>query len=257
MVTGDINSDGYTDIIFAADMGGQVWRFDLDNSGSDTVISGGVIASLAGPGVDEHRRFYEQPDVSLIVDNGQVKFAIGLGSGYRAHPLSDVTQDRYYMFFTSNVYSPPATYTALTEADFEDVTTNLTPNLSAKSGWYIELETGEKVMARSKTVDGLVLFTTFKPNTGNSNSCAPSQGVGRLYAVSVYDATPKHNLDGVGTIANLTLADRRYNLVRGGIQPEPTLIFTGDDHPVLVVGTEKVEDINLINPVKRTSWQDW
>ena len=256
VASGDINSDGYTDFIFAVDISGQVWRFDLDNSGSDTVISGGVIARLADGDPDGHRRFYEQPDVSLIYRNGQVNYAIGLGSGYRAHPLSTVPQDRYYMFFVGNVYTPPTTYTALTETDFQDVTTDLTPDLSAKSGWYIELEDGEKVMARSKTVDGLVLFTTFKPNTGNADSCAPSQGLGRLYAVSVYDASPKHNLDGIDTIGVLTLDDRRYNLVRGGIQPEPTLVFTDDDHPVLIVGTERVRDIDLNNPIKRTSWKD-
>jgi type IV pilus assembly protein PilY1 len=257
VVSGDINSDGYTDIIFAADVGGQLWRFDLDNSGINTVVTGGVIAQLAGSGTDEHRRFYEAPDVSLIKRNGHVNFAIGVGSGYRAHPLSDVTQDRYYMLFTGNVYSPPATYTVLTENDLLDVTTDLNPNLSSSSGWYISLEGGEKVMARSKTVDGLVLFTTFKPNTGNSDSCAPSQGLGRLYAVNVYDARPKHNLDGIGALTDpLTLEDRRYNLVRGGIQPEPTLVFTEDDRPVLIVGTEKVKDIELYNPIKRTSWED-
>ena len=44
----DINADTLTDIVFAVDIGGQVWRFDLDNSGSDTVITGGVVAKLAG-----------------------------------------------------------------------------------------------------------------------------------------------------------------------------------------------------------------
>lgn len=257
LVSGDLNSDGYTDIILAVDVGGQVWRFDLDNSGSNTVVAGGVIAELSGAGTDEHRRFYEAPDVSLIKRNGYVNFAIGVGSGYRAHPLSTVTQDRYYMLFTGNVYSPPTTYTALTEADLLDVTSDLNPDMSSASGWYIDLDGGEKVMARSKTVDGLVLFTTFKPNTGNADSCAPSQGLGRLYAVSVYDARPKHNLDGIGALTDpLTLADRRYNLVRGGIQPEPTLVFTDDDHPVLIVGTERVRDIELYNPIQRTSWED-
>jgi hypothetical protein len=160
------------------------------------------------------------------------------------------------MLFSSDVYTPPTTYTTLTEADLQDVTADLAPDLSSKSGWYINLEDGEKVMARSKTIDGLVLFTTFKPNTGNADSCAPSQGLGRLYAVSVYDASPKHNLDGIGDLSNLTLEDRRHNLVRGGIQPEPTLVFTDDDHPVLIVGTEKVKDIDLYNPIKRTSWKD-
>jgi len=253
----DIDADGLTDVFFAADVGGQVWRFDIDNSGSDSVIKGGVIAKLAGTGTDENRRFYVKPDVSLLKrSNGQVVYAIGIGSGYRAHPLSTVTQDRYHMLFVDGVHTPPASYSTLTETDLLDVTNSLNPDLSGSKGWYINLEAGEKVMARSKTVDGLTLFTTYKPTTGNANSCAPSQGLGRLYAVSAYDARPQHNLDGVGTLGSLTTDDRSLTLVRGGIQPEPTLIFTKDDHPIIVVGTEKVADIPLHLPLERTSWED-
>src|SRR5690606_13701045 len=28
---GDTNGDGYVDVMFAADMGGQIWRFDVNN----------------------------------------------------------------------------------------------------------------------------------------------------------------------------------------------------------------------------------
>jgi type IV pilus assembly protein PilY1 len=257
VMTGDINSDGYTDIMFAVDMGGQVWRFDFNNSGTDTTITGGVVAQLAGSGTSEHRRFYVKPDVSLIKINGVVHYAVAIGSGYRAHPLSTVTQDRFHMLFIGDVYTPPTTYgSPLTESDLLDVTGNLSPNLSSSSGWRLDLESGEKVLATSLTVDGTVFFTTYKPDASPANSCAPSQGVGRLYAINAYDATPTRNLDGVGSLNSLTVTDRYKTLVRGGIQPEPRLIFTDGDHPVLVVGTEKIDDINLYNPVKRTSWSD-
>ena len=253
----DIDADTLTDILFAVDVGGQVWRFDMDNSGDDSVITGGVVASLAGPGADEHRRFYERPDVSLLKrSNGQLVYSVGIGSGYRAHPLSAVTQDRYHMLFIGDVYAPPVNYTLLTESDLLNVTDDLNPDLSGSKGWYINLESSEKVMARSKTIDGMTLFTTFKPNQGNADSCAPSQGLGRLYAVSTLDARPLHNLDGAGTLGSLTKADRSLNLVRGGIQPEPTLVFVKDSHPIIVVGTEKVAEIPLYLPTKRTSWED-
>jgi len=256
IMAGDIDADGYTDIVFAADMGGQVWRFDFDNSGSDTTITGGVIAQLAGSGANEHRRFYVKPDVSLIKINGVVYYALAIGSGYRAHPLSTLTQDRFHMLFIGDVYTPPSTYTAIDENDLVDVTSNLTPNVSSGDGWRLDLETGEKVLAASLTVDGTVLFTTYKPDSSTVNSCAPSQGVGRLYAINAYDATPVKNLDGVGTLNSLTVTDRYKTLVRGGIQPEPRLVFTDGDHPILIVGPEKVDDLDLFNPIRRTSWTD-
>jgi hypothetical protein len=77
-----------------------------------------------------------------------------------------------------------------------------------------------------------------------------------LYAVSSYDARPLYNLDGIGTLDSLTTADRSLSLARGGIQPEPTLIFTEDDHPVILVGMERVTDIQLYLPLQRTSWED-
>jgi len=256
VMTGDINADGYTDIMFAVDMGGQLWRFDFNNSGSNTTITGGVVAQLAGTGTNEHRRFYVKPDVSLIKINGVAKYAIAIGSGYRAHPLSTVTQDRFHMLFLGNVYTPPTSYTALDESNLLDVTNDLSPNLSTSSGWRLDLESGEKVLASSLTVDGTVFFTTYKPDSSLVNSCAPSQGVGRLYAINAYDATPIKNLDGVGSLNSLTVTDRYKTLVRGGIQPEPRLIFTDGDHPILVVGPEKIDDLDLFNPIKRTSWTD-
>jgi len=160
------------------------------------------------------------------------------------------------MLFIGNVYTPPTSYTALDENNLLDVTNDLSPNLSTSSGWRLDLESGEKVLASSLTVDGTVFFTTYKPDTSLVNSCAPSQGVGRLYAINAYDATPIQNLDGVGSLSSLTVTDRYKTLVRGGIQPEPRLIFTDGDHPILVVGPEKVDDLDLFNPIKRTSWTD-
>jgi len=256
VMTGDINADGYTDIMFAVDMGGQVWRFDFDNSGTDTTITGGVVAHLDSVSANGRRRFYNKPDVSLLKVNGSVKYAVAIGSGYRAHPLSTTTQDRFYMLYFDNVFSPQSTYTALDESNLVDVTSDLNPDLSSSSGWRMDLETGEKVLANSLTVDGKVFFTTYKPDSNVVNSCAPSQGVGRLYAVSAYNAAPVQNLDGTGTLENLALTDRYKTLTRGGIQPEPRLVFTDDDHPILVVGPEKIADLNLSNPLKRTSWKD-
>ncbi|MFT6639575.1 MAG: type IV pilus assembly protein PilY1 [Patiriisocius sp.] len=52
----DIDADGLTDRLYVGDMGGQVWRFDI-NSGheaGETLVYGGVMAKLGGQdnGVD-------------------------------------------------------------------------------------------------------------------------------------------------------------------------------------------------------------
>src|SRR5690606_1566364 len=51
----------------------------------------------------------------------QPHFTIAIGSGYRAHPLNEDTEDRFYVLRDYNVYSAPTSYTTLTEADLTDV----------------------------------------------------------------------------------------------------------------------------------------
>src|SRR5690606_18708175 len=67
----DLDADGVADRIYAADMGGQVWRFDIFNGEpASSLVTGGVIAQLGSAGLDsptlaEMRRFYYAPDVAL------------------------------------------------------------------------------------------------------------------------------------------------------------------------------------------------
>lgn len=69
----DISGDGLIDRLYAADMGGQIFRFDIDNNNDALLassISGGRIADLAGSGKADARRFYYPPDVALIAEDG-------------------------------------------------------------------------------------------------------------------------------------------------------------------------------------------
>ena len=60
----DINRDGYIDQMYAADAGGQLWRFDVKQYHSETddeLITGDVIADFSSSAVSAHRRFYNEP----------------------------------------------------------------------------------------------------------------------------------------------------------------------------------------------------
>ena len=68
----DTNSDGFSDRMYAGDMGAQVWRFDITNGNARaSLVAGGVIASLGSHDETTHlavnnRRFYNAPDVAAI-----------------------------------------------------------------------------------------------------------------------------------------------------------------------------------------------
>ena len=100
----DINFDGVIDYIYAADMGGQVHRVDLnpENSGESDLAKRVVTLAQLGTsdaaGIANHRRFHASPVVALSRREGGEPFLqVALGSGYRSYPLNMDTADRIFM----------------------------------------------------------------------------------------------------------------------------------------------------------------
>jgi type IV pilus assembly protein PilY1 len=260
----DINLDGFADMIFAADMGGQVWRFDISNgaAAASDLVTGGVIADIgADSDATNNRRFYTTPDIALVKQGAAKFLTIALGSGWRAKPTDTVVTDRFYVMRDSNWGSAPGTYTKLTESDLVDVTSNIDANAIAsdisggKKGWYITMEnTGEKVLSSSVTVNNQVIFSTYSPET-SSSSCSAAQGTGRTYVVSVFDGRPTINFDSTvsNDTNNLTKEDRAVTLQRSGIPPEATVLFAPD--PVVLIGPEMpLNDLPFGDIAQRTYW---
>jgi len=274
----DMNNDFFADHIYATDTGGRVWRIDLRNGNTaGTLATGGVIATLGGttvakPTPDSIRRFYNAPDTAVVRDKTSTYLHIGIGSGYRAHPLDESIHDN---FFSVRDYRP---FRLLTQTEFNaitpvtmaslvDVTDDLNPTIPpGAAGWRIELRKpawmGEKVLSESRTFSDTVFFTTYTPS-GNANACLPGRGLNKLYAVNVKDGRPVVNLDGVGSDQPLTLEDRVRNLAQGGIAPEIVFLFpdpnsctSGDCEPVYgFVGLEGIGGLNL-PPFIRTFWNE-
>ena len=89
----DLDGNGLADRMYAADMGGQVWRFDITNGQTAaSLVAGGVIAQLgaaglATPAVSDVRRFYYAPDVAFVNNDDYNFIHVGIGSGHR-EPLT-------------------------------------------------------------------------------------------------------------------------------------------------------------------------
>ncbi|GLZ84052.1 hypothetical protein Pres01_01030 [Metapseudomonas resinovorans] len=265
----DIDRDGVADQFFASDMGGQVWRFFINNgSDASSLVSpldsasgsadDGILANVipADTGSEtpaqlesKLRRFYNEPSVALLTVAGGKTLVVSIGSGYRGHPLDNGTADRFYSFRTP-IISSNASHTVLTESNLYDATDNLIQNgstaektaaasafASSPGGWYIRLtNTGEKVLSDALTFSGKLFFNTYEPTAAN-NSCKAVQGIGRAYAVNLYDATP------VSQEAGTTPSARADVLKAGGIPPRPIVLFPEGQSkdPVVCIGTECVE----------------
>ena len=262
----DTNNNGHTDVFFAVDVGGQVWRFDIDNTGFylnlNTRITGGVIADLHGGEKDElhNRRFYNTPDVAYARDAlGNRQLRINIGSGYRAHPLDTGTQDRMYSFVQP--LAKPINYTKVKIEELLDITTldteaeiaALTPAQRAKlnRGWYLDLNAaaGEKVLSDPFTFRGIVYFSTYTPPEEDTNPCnTPDFGTNRLYVIHVNNGLPVANLSDSNTQSTpsspddpLDASNRSIELATNGIAPTPDLVFSADGAQI-IAGTEILDD---------------
>ena len=277
----DLDGDQLADRMYAADTGGRVWKFDINNgSAANALVNGGVFASLGrGGGVGstttDARRFYYAPDVSMLKQNGNAFLNIAIGSGYRGHPLDEQIHDRFYSL------RDRAPFVRLSQADFKtfpyitdgstklvDVTTNIKPTIPADAdGWKMDLNdptwAGEKVLAESITFANTIIFTTYLPQSGDtvagSNSCVARQGTNRLYAVSAIDGSPVLNRDNsVDENGNVSPTgddrqDRYGELDQSGIAPEAVILFPETSTPTCLVGVESC-GVSFTNDPVRTFW---
>ena len=129
----DANFNGVADTIFFTDVAGQVFRIDFrtstfdsedvsddDNSNAKSTtagtidsVSGGMIASFAENGVD--RRFFNSLNITLLdavtgepnIADAPLRYAIAMGSGYRAHPLDpEPNGNNIYVLYDENISVP-------------------------------------------------------------------------------------------------------------------------------------------------------
>ncbi len=273
----DLKGDGLIDRLYVADMGGQIFRFDIDNTGTGALassITGGRIADLAmDNSVADARRFYYPPDVALISERGESSYlALAISSGYRAHPNNIDIHDRIYVIKDTDVYNVPSPYVTLTESNLYDATLNLVAGdgtsaqndaakaaLSNTDGWYVLLDDetaagnwlGEKGLSEALILEGTVIVTTFTPSLATStNSCSPQSGNGKVFFMDILDASP--------VITATT--DRRpgrhlYGVAKSGIPPSPNVVVTKGGEPTICIGTE-CRAADLLRGVRRTYWHE-
>lgn len=136
----DRNGDGLADIIYASDLRGQIFRFDIDNSKTtlDSAVTGTRLAQLAGAGADSNRRFFNSPDVALIRDSGKKPyFTISIGSGFRESPLNEQTDDRFYVI-RDNYVDGKRPNELITESKLTDISATAASNADT-AAFYTEI----------------------------------------------------------------------------------------------------------------------
>jgi len=287
----DLTGDGYADRMYAADLGGRIWRFDVRNGqAASSLVMGGVFASLGlgdttpATATANNRKFFYAPDVSLLKD-GTVNFLnIAIGSGHRENPITDQTVvNRFYSLRDYNIFTQVANtqyksscgttetspcHQIITDQDsrLEDVTGDSNPTIpSGGIGWRLNFtDTGEKVLAESRTFQGEVYFPTYSPQQRSYNAeyCVATVGLNRLYIVDAATSRARRDL-----VASVPGNEQFKELAQGSIAPSITMIFPTPDadpddpdrpmpavEPFCLIGLESC-GTGLLNPPVRTYWE--
>jgi len=186
----DYDGDRLTDYFFANDIGGRIWRFDINksNTGPGNFASGDMIFDANGDSGSPYQRFYYAPSIAYFTEeDGTGYLAISIGTGFRAHPLESGSRDSFYIVKDYNVMSPPAAYTSLTPRDLADLKSTTATDVQKYNGWKLALSSGEKALSKSLTTQGDIYFTTFSPTVGQTNlgSCTADIGSSHSYIIDL------------------------------------------------------------------------
>jgi type IV pilus assembly protein PilY1 len=190
----DSDFDGYTDRAYVSDIGGNLYRLDLETPIVATGTIGTApddwtltkIADLSISGVTQ-RKFLFQPDVIVT----KTYAAVMLGSGNREQPLyASDTHDQFITLFDYKMTkgAPTSAPTAMSELG---VAGSWDPT-SVVKGCYYSLPyagIGEKIVNAPLTVGGRTLFSTNTPTASSANSCG-NLGTARAYAMPVFCGAP-------------------------------------------------------------------
>lgn len=196
----DRNVDGLADHLYFADLGGQVWRVDIDNS---LKIANSQFAKRAVRLLNLHStandgsspRFYEAPNVGIYNEPGVGRYAVvATGSGNRSQPLKQYStstvgnraNDAVFVVYDKDV----AKSTLYELADNELVSQNFTraslvqnldrttgtPIAFSNNGWYYNFVSrftqSAKVMGELVSINKNLYVPVFDASKdGTAGSC--------------------------------------------------------------------------------------
>lgn len=255
----DINFDGVADHLYFGDLGGQLFRVDMSSAGNHSVHRianfGRNLAVTSEDG--DQRRFYEAPAVAYVKSGARNYLYVVAASGYRAHPLDEVTNEGLFVVFDGDALYGTASAT-VTLSDLANVSGE-TPDAvtSDDKGWYYIFRDdsnrpGEKALSSPVVFDNKILLSTYAPVESGvaENPCAVKYGAAFLHTVDLRTGAPASILKDAPDPGS-----RSEELSQSTPPPTPTLLVDEDGNLIVVVGTEVVGEGDLGNPnLRKRRW---
>lgn len=204
--TVDRNADGLIDHLYFGDLGGQVWRIDLNNtltSTTDTSMFAKTPVRLLNLNNGQYSpRFYDMPAFSTYTNSGSKFGVLTIGSGNHSSPLFDTSDTSYkndaiyniydkdvarsdlftvsgssysYDYSSSNLNTQDLTLSSLGKLTTNANTTAVAP-YATTGGWYYyfasNMTQDEKVLTTPIVLDSDLYVTSYDGSqAGSSGDC--------------------------------------------------------------------------------------
>lgn len=186
--TADRDGDGLVDHIYVGDLGGKVFRIDLnqnhkaDDVNNKFVLNAFTFADVAETGKNPPR-FYEAPTFTMHTNEKGKKFAvISLASGDRSSPLKSesTAQDMILGFYDSGVTQSPSTKSATATLDNMNEIYKTGAATGKTAGWFYRLPKTDSNKYQTRgfsegvALDGDLYYSVFDPSKTNNGSSSAS-----------------------------------------------------------------------------------
>jgi type IV pilus assembly protein PilY1 len=254
----DLTFDGFADVVYVGDLGGQIWKWDINAVGEDTSSTPDGIVDNWPSGVffrtdpvtvganDHYRQFFFPPVGSFV--NGALTLAFGTGERHDLGYDGDAgaaDENRFYVAKDYTPIGPTAFDVILTEADLTDVTALDTDNVLTDSGYYFSLAESEKFVTEITVFAGYVIVGSYTPDSG-TDLCATVGGQSFLHIFNLKTGT------GFFPGPNPPSEDRR-TYIGGGFPTSPEVtVATDPDDDVIIVKTSEGPKLITIDAPPRT-----
>jgi Tfp pilus tip-associated adhesin PilY1 len=249
----DSDFDGFADLIYVGDLGGNVWKWVIRDPGLDTI----------NPSVDDTKfqsnwtfgKFFQAPSATIGATTYYKSFFfpptlvyygsqlwLTIGSGERANPswpgadaLDDSENNRLYVFKDPSRYGLPNSDlngdSIVDPVVFESHLTDLTSTEGCASlstlGYYLLAREGEKFVTNIELIANLAFTGSFTPS-GSGDPC-DAGGTATLYAFKFFC--------GEGFYPQNSGADERRLELGEGVPTSPRLSL-GEENRLYMMTSE-------------------
>jgi type IV pilus assembly protein PilY1 len=233
----DLDFDGFADVIYVGDLGGNLWKWVVNAAGDDPINSTGDVTQPRWP----FKKFFTTPGVvvgsstfyksvfyppAATYVNKQLWMAWGTGERTNLRfgdpaPASPTDNNRLYAMSDHDPYEALASpLPTLTEADLDPApsATTCNPPASDKPGYYIVAENSEKFVTNVEIFASYIFAGSFTP-TSATDPCT-SGGTAALYVVRIQCGSGFFGADISPTPRRLTLG--------AGMPTDPRLTISSD-----------------------------